>query len=186
MYHREDQALAKSKWIELIESDVGEIEFTARRYSPQHSAFRWMIIRGHKICDEKTGEPKKIVGLFRDIDEHYLHELSLKTISEAFSLNRDPCFVVDFAVPHVEVTESFYTGVGLNKTQCNSAFLLNLLPVEKIKSCQNTEQRFFTEELEIGIEDKVKFDFSLLDLKQEKYNDDYYRYAVCIFKRSKN
>jgi hypothetical protein len=185
-YHREDQALAKSQWETLMQSDTEAFEFKARRYSLEHECYRWVNVRGRKVLDEKDGTLKKVVGLFNDIHERYLKNVSLKTISNAFLNTRHPGFIIDFAIPHVEVTESFYTATGLEKQNTSVGFLIDLLPLEAIKEHQETGERFFTTTLKVSDERELKCDFAMAELKQEKYNAEYYRYAVGFFRINQN
>jgi hypothetical protein len=138
------------------------------------------------VLDEKDGTLKKVVGLFNDIHERYLKNVSLKTISNAFLNTRHPGFIVDFAIPHVEVTESFYTATGLEKQNTSVGFLIDLLPLEAIKEHQETGERFFTTTLKVSDERELKCDFAMAELKQEKYNAEYYRYAVGFFRINQN
>lgn len=182
-YHKDDQALVKSEWLRLINNkQVDAFEFDARRYSPEHNGFRWMSVRGRKVLDEKDGSLKKVVGLFRDIHEKYLKNTSLKTISNAFLNTRHPGFIVDFALPHVEVTDSFYEKTDIDKASCSVDYLLNLLPLELIQQQQASGERFFNFTLNTQDNRRINCKFALAELKQEKYNDEYYRYAVGFFR----
>jgi hypothetical protein len=181
-YHREDQELARSQWEMLMQSAHDAFEFKARRYSQEHECYRWVNVRGRKVLDEKDGSLKKVVGLFNDIHERYLKNTSLKTISNAFLNTRHPGFIIDFAIPHVEVTESFYKVTGLEKENTSVSFLVELLPLDTIKKNQETGERFFTKTLNISAERTIECDFAMAELKQEKYNAEYYRYAVGFFR----
>ncbi|GBL06005.1 hypothetical protein [Glaciecola sp. KUL10] len=181
-YHREDQAMAQRQWQTLIETEAESFEFKARRYSPVHECYRWVNVRGRKVLDEKDGSLKKVVGLFNDIHERYLRNVSLKTISNAFLNTRHPGFIIDFAIPHVEVTDSFYAATGLDKNNCSVDFLLALLPLEVIKKHQVTGERFFVETLQISPEKSLRCEFGMAKLKQDKYNSKYYRYSVGFFR----
>lgn len=181
-YHKDDQASASEHWHGHFSGKKADINFVARRYSDEHGGFRWNLIKAKRIFDERNGNATKIIGIFKDIHEEYIQEISYKVVRSAFTRSRTPGFIIDFSNKHIEVNDSFYLFVGMAKDNMTQTLLFNALPVKEIQAKQEKATLQFNAQISLIDEKKIDCQFSLQPMLEEKMTNSNYRFAVGTFK----
>ncbi len=164
--HEDDRIDFLEAWQNHSMGSAPFIETRIRRFSSTHNTFRWIYIRGKKALHETTGEIVKVAGIFKDIHESYLTELSYKTVAETFVKSKYAGFIIDHSTDHITVTKSFIELVKSNNEQICQTELLELLPIETIVTNQRKDILKFSADLLLNDASTIKCEFSLPELLQ--------------------
>lgn len=180
-YHKDDQQMASDNWFAHLDGNKTAINFTARLFTEKKDAFRWNLIKAKRIFDERTGHATKIIGIFKDIHEEYIRELSYKVINKAFLRSRTPGFVIDFSTKHIEVSDSFYQFVGKEREDVRQKELQALLPTEEINTQQCQHNYRFIANLTTLPDKTLACQFQLHPMLEDKMANNNFRFAVGTF-----
>lgn len=179
--HEDDRVEFVEKWQNHINGSSEYIETRVRSFSELHNCYRWIYIRGKKTVNESTRKIEKVAGMIKDIHDNYLTELSYIAVAETFVKSKNPGFIIDFSTNHITITKSFAQLVKSNEEVICQSELIELLPIDIIKTNQKNDVVTFKADLLLCDASKINCEFILHELLQTSDNNEF-RFVVGFIK----
>ncbi|MFW8591138.1 PAS domain-containing protein [Glaciecola sp. 2405UD65-10] len=174
--HEDERREFAQAWQAHISGKTDGINVTVRRFSSRKKSYRWISIRGKKVCNEND-VLEKVIGVYKDVNTAYLKNQSFQTVLDAFLNYKYPAFIIDSETKHVEINYVFYRMLGLENTYLNQDALRKMFPTNEIIKQQRNEQRSFNATIQWNEQAIVK-KITLSDTLSKANNKNETRYIV--------
>lgn len=174
--HEEDRREFAQAWQAHISGKTDGINVTVRRFSSRKQSYRWIRIRGKKVCNENN-LVEKVIGVYKDVNTAYLKNQSFQTVLDAFLNYKYPAFIIDSETKHVEINYAFYRILGVENKNLNQDALRKMLPTSVIINQQASGERAFKAQIQWN-EQTIMKQITLSDTLSKGDSNSKARYIV--------